>query len=68
MEKQIFFVPNISCGHCVMSVKNGLKGIDGVKTIDGDPAAKTVTVQWDAPASAAAIKAKLSELGYPAAQ
>jgi len=66
MEKQTFSVPNIACSHCVMSVKNGLEQIDGVKSINSDRAAKTVTVQWEAPASAETIKAKLSDLGYPA--
>lgn len=68
MEKQIFSVPNIACSHCVMSVKKGLERIDGVKSIESNPETKTVTVQWDAPASAGVIKAKLSELGYPATQ
>jgi len=32
MEKQTFSIPNISCGHCVMSIKNELIELKGVKT------------------------------------
>ncbi|MCP4350003.1 MAG: heavy-metal-associated domain-containing protein [Desulfobacterales bacterium] len=30
METKTLFIPNISCGHCVMSVKNELGEIEGV--------------------------------------
>lgn len=67
MEKQTFSVPKISCGHCVMSIKNELTRLDGVHQVDGDPGTKTVTVQWDSPASVEGIKTRLNEIGYPAA-
>lgn len=66
MEKQTFTVSRISCGHCVMTIKNELGQLNGVHRVDGDPDAKTVTVQWEAPATDATIKGKLSEIGYPA--
>jgi copper chaperone CopZ len=50
MSKQTFSIPNISCGHCVMSIKNELGELDGIKMVEGDPGAKTVTVEWEAPA------------------
>ena len=67
MEKQIFTVPKISCGHCVMAIKNELNEMDGIKAIDGDPANKTITVSWEAPASADGVRSKLTEINYPAA-
>ena len=66
MEKQTFVVPNISCGHCVMSIKNELNEIDGVKNVEGDPDTKSITVEWESPTSASAIKEKLQEINYPA--
>jgi len=36
MEKQTFIIPNISCGHCVMSIKSELNELDGVKSVEGD--------------------------------
>jgi copper chaperone CopZ len=66
MEKQTFVVPNISCGHCVMSIKNELNEIDGVKSVEGDPDTKSIKVEWESHTSANAIKEKLQEINYPA--
>jgi copper chaperone CopZ len=67
MEKEILSIPNISCGHCVMSIKNELSEIEGVKSIAGDPEAKEIVVEWDSPATLQQIKEMLSEINYPAA-
>ena len=67
MEKQTFTIPNISCGHCVMAIKNELGEMGGIKAIDGNPDRKTITVSWEAPASADGIRSKLAEIDYPAA-
>jgi len=66
MEKQTFVVPNISCGHCVMSIKDELSEIDGLKSVEGDPDTKSITVEWEPPASGDKIKEKLKEINYPA--
>jgi copper chaperone len=66
MEKQTFIIPNISCGHCVMSIKGELNEIAGVKTVEGDPDTKSITVEWESPTSANAIKEKLNEINYRA--
>ena len=66
MEEHTFDIPNISCGHCVMSIKNELSELDGVSAVDGDPDRKTVTVSWDTPATLDKIKAVLEEINYPA--
>lgn len=65
MEKQTFSVPNISCGHCVMSIKNELAELKGVKTVEGDPESKNITVEWEDPATVETIKDKLAEINYP---
>jgi copper chaperone len=67
MERQVFTIPNISCGHCVATITNELKEIDGVAQVTGDPQAKTITVELQPPATAIQLKAKLVEIGYPAA-
>ena len=66
MEKQTLSIPNISCGHCVMSIKNELSEMEGVAGVDGDPGRKTVTVSWDTPATLDKIRAVLEEINYPA--
>lgn len=66
MEKQTFTVQNISCGHCVMTIKNELSDLDGVKNVEGDPAAKSITVQWEPPATEEKIRETLKGINYPA--
>lgn len=65
--KQTFSIPNISCGHCVMTIKNELGEIKGVSKVEGNPAAKTVIVEWDTPATLDQIQATLKEINFPAA-
>ncbi len=65
MEKETFNIPNISCGHCVMAVKNELNELAGVVNVEGDPRTKNVTVEYEEPASVEQIKAKLQEINYP---
>ncbi|MEE4601467.1 MAG: heavy-metal-associated domain-containing protein, partial [Desulfobacteraceae bacterium] len=42
MEKKTFSIPNISCGHCVMAIKNELSELDGIKMVEGNPEAKRI--------------------------
>ncbi|MGA7145039.1 MAG: heavy-metal-associated domain-containing protein [Desulfobacterales bacterium] len=67
MTKQTLSIPNISCGHCVMAIKNELSGLEGVATVEGDPGDKSVTVEFEAPATLEQIKETLKEINYPAA-
>ena len=67
MEKHTFSIPNISCGHCTMTIENELKEIDGIADVQSDIAEKTVTVQWQAPVTMEKIRATLKEINYPAA-
>ncbi len=66
METQTLTVPNITCGHCVMSIKNELSELEGVKLVEGDPEARTITVNWEAPASLEQLRATLQAINYPA--
>jgi len=67
MEKKTFSIPNISCGHCVMSIKNELGELEGVKSVDGNPETKSIDVEWDAPITEDKILETLKEINYPAA-
>lgn len=66
METKDLKVPNISCGHCVMTIKNELSEIQGVKSVQGDENTKQVTVDYEAPADLDQIRGKLKEINYPA--
>ena len=67
MEKQTFHIPNISCGHCTKAIENELNDMEGISSVEGSITDKTVTVQWQPPASLDKIKAALKEINYPAA-
>ena len=67
MESKTFSIPNISCGHCVMSIKNELSEIEGVTSVEGNHEAKTISVEWDTPATLEKITSTLKEINYPAA-
>ncbi len=68
MASKTFQVPNISCNHCVMTIKREVGEMAGVASVDADASTKTVTVAWDAPADWESIKALLNEINYPAAE
>jgi copper chaperone len=67
MESKTFLIPDISCSHCVMTVKNELNDIEGVSRVEGDPQKKEITVEWEAPATLEKIRSVLKEINYPAA-
>jgi copper chaperone len=66
-EKVKLQVPNISCGHCVMTIKREVGELAGVTSVEADPATKSVEIAYGPPATLEGIKALLDEIGYPAA-
>lgn len=67
MESKTFEVPNISCGHCVMTIKNEVSELTGVSKVDADQESRMVTVEWTDPATWDQIKDLLVEINYPPA-
>ena len=65
MEKKVVHIPSISCGHCVKTIENEIKELEGVSSVAGDEKTKMVTVEWDAPADWDEIDGTLKEVGYP---
>ncbi|NLM61854.1 MAG: copper chaperone CopZ [Clostridiales bacterium] len=65
MEKAILKVEGMSCSHCEKAVKNAAGSIDGVKSVEVDLSAKTVTVEYDPnAASLDAICDAIEDQGY----
>jgi copper chaperone CopZ len=64
MDTKTFRVPNIHCNHCVMTIKRELGELEGVASVTGDAETKTVTVQWESPATWDGITALLTEINY----
>ena len=65
MEKKTFYIPNISCGHCVNTIKNELGDLDGVSRVEGDQEKKEISVDYENPATIEIIKNTLAEINYP---
>ena len=42
--------------------------MEGVSEVEGDPGSKSITLEWDAPATLEKIKDTLKEINYPAAE
>ena len=64
MASKTFSVPNISCNHCVMTIKRELGELEGVTSVTAEAETKTVTVEWDSPATWEGIKSLLTEINY----
>lgn len=58
-------IPNISCNHCVMSVKRETAVVDGAEFVRGDVDAKQVVVRVEDDDALSALKEALAEIGYP---
>ena len=66
MEEKTVNIPNISCGHCVATIRRELEEVSGVREVWGDPESKNVTVRFEDPANWQAMTELLTEIGYPA--
>jgi copper chaperone len=66
MKTLTYSIPNISCGHCVMHVKQTLKALEGVLSVEGLPQDKQITVEFTDPATDELIRKTLASIDYPA--
>ena len=65
MERQTFTIPHISSPHCVMTIKEEVGDLFGVRSVEGDAESKTITVEWENPADSEIIKIVLENINYP---
>ena len=68
MQTKTFEVPNISCGHCVMTIQNEVGELDGVASVKADKDTRQVVIEWNEPATWDKIKDLLVEINYPPAE
>lgn len=67
MKTVTYTIPNISCMHCVHTIKTEVGELDGVKTVSADPQTKQATIAFDDPATEQKIVELLKEINYPPA-
>lgn len=65
MQSKSFTVENISCEHCVHTIKSELNDLEGINSVEIDQDSKKVEVSWQEPLSWDAIKELLEEINYP---
>lgn len=65
MQSKTFKIDNISCGHCVHTIKTELGELEGVANVDASQETKEVTVNWNDPLTWNEIKDLLIEINYP---
>lgn len=66
MVKARLEAPDISCGHCIMTIEKAVNKIPGAQFVSGDPETKTVVIEYDpAVVQVEAIEAVMEEEGYP---
>jgi copper ion binding protein len=69
LEKISLTAPDISCGHCVATIKNAVGALDGVQSVDASEATKKVVIEFDpSRVSQSTIEATLDDEGYPVAK
>ncbi len=67
MKTKTFRVPNISCGHCVMTIRQELSELEGITSVQADDQTKMVTLDWDESSlSWEQVRHLLQEINYPA--
>lgn len=64
MSELNYSIPNISCGHCKMTIENEVSELAGVQTVSVDVDTKTAKIAFDAPANEAGILELLDEIGF----
>ena len=64
MQTKTFKVSNVGCDGCVNTIKNEVGELSGVQSVSGVVDSKTITVEWDTPASWEQIEATLVEIDY----
>ncbi len=67
MNEITLHIPNISCNHCLMTIKRESALVKGVEFVGGSVEDKTVTFKVANDQILTALKAALAEAGYPAA-
>ncbi|MGB4594380.1 MAG: heavy-metal-associated domain-containing protein [Anaerolineaceae bacterium] len=66
MQTITYSISNISCGHCVMHIKQALNELEGIQSVEGDVQGKEVTVEFTDPATDKLIRETLVSINYPA--
>ena len=66
MSRVTLEAPDISCDHCIASIRKAVTKLPGVEFLQGNPSSKQVTLEYDPCAvQVEAIERVMEEEGYP---
>ncbi len=65
MQTVTYFIPGISCNHCVHTIESELKELPGVVTVKADANTRQVVITFEPPATETKLKNLLVEINYP---
>jgi copper chaperone len=69
VEEVTLTAPDISCDHCIATIRKALSKLAGVQFLSGNLQAKQVTIRYDpAMVDMTAIEKVMEEEGYPRAR
>lgn len=67
MNTVTYTIPNISCMHCVHTIKMEVGELEGVKSVEANAQTKQTVIVFEPPADEAKIVELLKEINYPPA-
>ena len=67
MKTVTYQIPNISCNHCVHTIKTEVGELDGVKSVEASQETKMAVITFDSPVTEAQIVETLRSINYPPA-
>ncbi len=65
MPQITLYAPDITCDHCIATIKGAASTIDGVRFIEGDPESRSFRLDVPSGAAFDALAAALTGEGYP---
>ncbi|MSQ29692.1 MAG: copper chaperone [Dehalococcoidia bacterium] len=65
MPQMTLYAPDITCDHCIATIKTAATGVHGVRFIKGDPDGRWFRLDVPSGAAFDAVAAALAEEGYP---
>lgn len=65
MQKVTYHIPNISCHHCIHTIKTELEEQGGVVSVEGDLDSKCIVISYNPPAAPELLVDILKEINYP---
>ena len=68
MTTKTVSVPNITCGHCVMTIEREVGEVKGVSAVKAEKETRQVTISWDPDATDwVVIEDTMKEINFPPA-